>query len=298
MSETVFTLRRKIKRVHELKSVVRTMKAMAAASLSQYERSVQSLETYARTVDLGLVVCLRHSRLVAPERRKQKRAPTIGVLVFGSDQGMVGQFNEHLAGLVARTLSSQAGRPAVWAVGERIQARLEDAGLAVERLYPTPSSVAGITPLVAQLTMDVHRRREAGQIDELLVFHNRPKSRAGYEPSWQRLLPLDEQWVRRLKSIRWPTQMLPEVVGRGESALLALIREFLFVSFFKACTESLAAENASRLAAMQNAERNIDELLETLRLSFNRRRQTSIDEELFDVISGFEALSRSSRLAT
>lgn len=144
MSETVFTLRRKIKRVHELKSVVRTMKAMAAASLSQYERSVQSLETYARTVDLGLVVCLRHSRLVAPERRKQKRAPTIGVLVFGSDQGMVGQFNEHLAGLVARTLSSQAGRPAVWAVGERIQARLEDAGLAVERLYPrrVPSPVS------------------------------------------------------------------------------------------------------------------------------------------------------------
>ena len=45
---------------------------------------------------------------------------------------------------------------------------------------------------------------------------------------------------------------------------------------------------------MQNAERNIDELLEGLRLSFNRRRQTSIDEELFDVISGFEALSSSS----
>jgi F-type H+-transporting ATPase subunit gamma len=298
VSETVFTLRRKIKRVHELKSVVRTMKAMAAASLSQYERSVLSLETYARTVELGLVVCLRHAQLVEAGRRKEKRVANVGVLVFGSDQGMVGQFNEHLADLVARTLRPSPRRPALWAVGERVQARLEDAGLVVERLYPAPGAVTGITPLVAQLTLDIHRRREAGQMDELLIFHNQPKLRTGYEPTWHRLLPLDEQWYRRLKSIPWPTPMLPEVVGSSEAALISLVREFLFVSLFKACTESLAAENASRLAAMQNAERNIDELLETLRLSFNRRRQTSIDEELFDVISGFEALAHSTRLAT
>ena len=60
MSETVFSLRRKIKGVHELKSVVRTMKAMAAASLGQYEQAAQALELYAGTVERGLVVCLRH----------------------------------------------------------------------------------------------------------------------------------------------------------------------------------------------------------------------------------------------
>ena len=295
MSETVFSLRRKIKGVHELKSVVRTMKAMAAASLGQYEQAAQALELYAGTVERGLVVCLRHFRFVGPGRPEdKKRTLALGVLVFGSDQGMVGQFNEHLAEFVTRRLSAQPGRPTLGVVGERIQARLEDAGFAVEQLYPTPGSLAGTTPLVGQIALDIHRRREAGQIDELLVFHNRPKLKGGYEPCWQRLLPLDEQWYRRLKSLSWPTKELPEVVGSSEEALVVLVREFLFVSLFKACTESLAAENASRLAAMQNAERNIDELLEGLRLSFNRRRQTSIDEELFDVISGFEALSSSS----
>ncbi|HDP94800.1 MAG TPA: F0F1 ATP synthase subunit gamma, partial [Candidatus Aminicenantes bacterium] len=62
-------------------------------------------------------------------------------------------------------------------------------------------------------------------------------------------------------------------------------------SLFRACAESLASENASRLAAMQRAEKNIDELLENLNRSFHRLRQSSIDEELFDIISGFEALS-------
>jgi F-type H+-transporting ATPase subunit gamma len=73
--------------------------------------------------------------------------------------------------------------------------------------------------------------------------------------------------------------------------LRTLIREYLFVSLFRACAESLASENASRLSAMQRAEKNIDELLESLNRKFHQLRQSSIDEELFDVVSGFEALS-------
>ena len=70
----------------------------------------------------------------------------------------------------------------------------------------------------------------------------------------------------------------------------ALIKEYLFVSIFKACAESLASENASRLAAMQRAEKNIDEILDDLKQNYNRLRQSTIDEELFDVVAGFEAL--------
>jgi len=84
---------------------------------------------------------------------------------------------------------------------------------------------------------------------------------------------------------------LPEVMGGGTAPLRALIRGYLFVSLFRACAESLSSENASRLAAMQRADKNIDELLEDLTGKFHRLRQSGIDEELFDVISGFEALS-------
>ncbi|MEI8631787.1 F0F1 ATP synthase subunit gamma [Vibrio sp. PP-XX7] len=75
-----------------------------------------------------------------------------------------------------------------------------------------------------------------------------------------------------------------------EQTLRAFVREYLFVSLFRACAESLASENASRLAAMQRAEKNIDELKEDLNRTFHRLRQSGIDEELFDVILGFEAL--------
>ncbi len=96
---------------------------------------------------------------------------------------------------------------------------------------------------------------------------------------------------RELAHGRWPTALLPEVMGFGGATLRALIREYLFVSLFRACAESLASENASRLAAMERADRNIDELLQSLQGTFHRLRQSSIDEELFDVVSGFEALT-------
>ena len=62
------------------------------------------------------------------------------------------------------------------------------------------------------------------------------------------------------------------------------------MSLFRACTESLASENASRLLAMQRAEKNIEELLEDFNQTYHRIRQSNIDEELSDIISGFDAL--------
>ncbi|HTO59610.1 MAG TPA: F0F1 ATP synthase subunit gamma [Pseudomonadales bacterium] len=84
---------------------------------------------------------------------------------------------------------------------------------------------------------------------------------------------------------------MPEVVGSRTTTLRALVREYVFVSLFRACAESLASENASRLSAMERADKNIDELLQDLHTTFHRLRQSNIDEELFDVVAGYEALS-------
>ena len=70
----------------------------------------------------------------------------------------------------------------------------------------------------------------------------------------------------------------------------SLIREYLFVSVYRAFANSLASENASRLAAMQNAEKNIGERLEELDVQFHRQRQMTITEELLDIVAGFEVL--------
>ena len=269
------------------------MKALAASSVGQYEQSVRALADYYRTVELGLSICFRNSAPAAPMTVGTSRAgkAAVGAIVFGSDQGLVGQFNDLVADFAVKALAALPGKPQVWAVGERVHARLSDAGLPLVGLYAVPNSVKAITPLVGEIVVESEARHSQGKVSELHLFYNRPSSGAVYAPVSQRLLPLDGAWRRKLAKLPWPTGNLPEVMSAGTATLRALIREYLFVSLYRACAESLASENASRLAAMQRAEKNIDDLLEDLNGAFHRLRQSGIDEELFDVVSGFEALS-------
>ncbi len=269
------------------------MKAVAAARIAQYERSVEALADYRLAVELGLGVSLRQVEAASEPigLRSATGSGGVGAIVFGSDQGLVGQFNDAIADRAVKALTTLPGPARIWAVGERVQARLADAGVATTGTFAVPTSVSAITELVAQILVATDasdmQRRGAG----LYLFYNEPTVGAIYAPATEHLLPLGVAWRRTVMQRHWPSHNLPEVLGAGATTPAALIGEYLFICLFRACAESLASENASRLAAMQRAEKNIDELLHTMQATFHRLRQNSIDEELFDVVSGFEAVS-------
>jgi F-type H+-transporting ATPase subunit gamma len=292
MSDTLASLRRKMDGAQKLGGVVRTMKAMAASSIGQYEAAVAALRDYERCVELGLSACLRAARLPnAAEAPKSHGEELISVIVFGSDQGLVGQFNEVIADFAKVKLDAIEGKKSVWAVGERVYAHLKDAGTPVVGQFAVPGSVAAIAPLVGEIQIQTETHRPRGEHTQLYVFHNRLQSAALYEPVAKRLLPLDAQWRDELTRLAWPRPNLPQILADTMPTLAALVREYLFISIYKACAESLASENGSRLAAMQRAEKNIETLADALSQTFHRLRQSSIDEELFDVMAGFNALS-------
>jgi F-type H+-transporting ATPase subunit gamma len=292
VSETLAGLRHKIGTAGDLQSVVRTMKALAASNIAQYENSVRSLTDYYHAVELGLRVCLRGNGHQYFTLQGHERAAVVtGLVVFGSDQGLVGQFNEVVIDFMQKKLSPFSGEPVVWAVGDRVYDRLTDEGLQPTGVLDVPNSVNGITPFVGQVLRGFEKYVERGEAFELYIFYNELAEGELYSPVSQRLLPLDENWISRQASIPWPTSNLPEVIGNDKTVLRAFIREYLFASLFRACAESLASENASRLAAMRRADKKIEDMLTELTWTYHRLRQTAIDEELFDVVAGFEAQS-------
>ena len=135
MSDTTESLRRKISSAGDLQSVVRTMKALAASSIGQYEKSVRALADYYRAVELGLGACFREIEPAATlvEGKPAARAGAISAIVFGSDQGLVGQFNDVVAEYVIKTLAALPGKPEVWAVGERVHASIAAALIAAQK---------------------------------------------------------------------------------------------------------------------------------------------------------------------
>ena len=292
MTETSETLRRRMTGARELQSVVRTMKTMAAANMSRYEQAVRSLNDYSRTVRRGLGICLHegYGQELSPDNGTDDGGVS-GSVVFGSDQGLVGRFNEMVAGLASTELAGGKAVPPVWSVGERMTEHLESVGLTPTATFAVPAGVEGISPLVGRLLLHCENRLGPGQAARLQLFFCRRGADAGLEAVRRRLIPPGRAWLRELAGRPWPMKTLPEVLGERDATFKALIREYLFVSLFRACAESMASENAGRLAAMQRAEKNIDDMLCDLRTRFHRMRQSRIDEELFDVVSGFEALS-------
>jgi F-type H+-transporting ATPase subunit gamma len=290
VSNTLASLRRKIDGAVKLKSVVRTMKAVAASSIGQYEAAVRSLSDYEHSVELGLSVCFRQNGASSAPSQRRSGKPAVTAIVFGSDQGLVGQFNEAVAAFTQTKLGTISGEKKLWIVGERVGGSLADSDLPVAARFAVPTSVDGITQLVEQFQIAMEKEEEK-PATEVYVFHARPTSGALYETVCQRLLPFDADWQKGLAKIPWPTKNPPEIFGHTDSTMRALIREYLFIVLFRACAESLASENANRLAAMQRAEKNIDSLSKDLSRRFSRLRQNSIDEELFDVIAGFNSLS-------
>ncbi|MDG4554528.1 MAG: F0F1 ATP synthase subunit gamma [Candidatus Competibacter sp.] len=290
-------LRHTLATVGELRSIVRTMKALAAVSIHQYERAGVALIDYDRAVRRGLAVVLedlaaeagaRGVGLVGPlDDAPPGDKPVTGAVVFGSDHGLCGRFNEVLAAYVAETLRESAGICRVLAVGVRQVAALEEQGLAPEQRFYTPAAASAIHQTMRPILPLLEQWRTEG-VTQVLLFHNRHRGSESHEPASTRLLPLDPDALRREPSV--PSRSLPGyAVGRAD-LLAALLQEWLFVELFRACAESLASEHASRLLAMQAAERNIADRLAELNTAYRQQRQEAITAELLDVVAGFEAL--------
>lgn len=291
--ETLEALRRKIDSAHDLHSIVKTMKALAAVSIRQYEKAVEALVEFNRTTELGLHVVLTSTG--APVLLDEvPHGGMTGAIIFGSDQGMAGQFNEQIASFSIQTLESTASPgelQAVLAVGIRVAPFLDEAGLPLEEVLTLPGAVSVISRMAQTLLLTIDRWRTELGIERVYLFYHRPISGAAYRAQMVRLLPIDIQRLHHIETQRWPSRNLPIFTMERETLMSALIRQHLFVVLSRACAESQASENAARLAAMQAAEKNIDERIGELNARYHDQRQNSITSELLDIVSGFEVLA-------
>ncbi len=290
--ETEETLRRRIETVSDLQAIVRTMKALSAVSSRHYERVLKTLGDYTQTLEMGLQVALRGRAFEKP--RGEERGTRRAAVVFGSDVGLCGRFNEDLVELLVAKMNAVnlpiAGL-SVLAVGARIDARLGDLGHPVEETCITPGSPDGITATVRQILRKLDEWQDRS-IDQVLLFYSQSGT-----PRLLHLLPIDLLQFSGLTRKPWPSHVLPIHTLQADRLLAGLIRQHLFVSLFRACAESLASEHQMRLRAMQAAESNIQERLEDLVVAFRNQRQDAIDAELLDIGAGFEAVASDTQAA-
>lgn len=287
--ETLERLARKIRTAHDLLSVVKTMKSLAAVNVRQFETAARSMDEYSRVIETGWQALFRNHVHI----QSGKRSSVAVCLVIGSDQGMCGQFNDAIVQFAmdeTSSLKTQGVIPYYWTAGERVRAGVEEENK-VEQHFFLPSSQDAISDLMFTIVQHFAGLHEKQQIEMLFLYYNRLGRGGMYESVSLQVLPFDTKWSKQHKETSWSSRSLP-IIGMDMDAFFEhIFRQHIFASIYKAFAQSLASENAARLSAMQAAEKNILELEEKLQGKFRETRQSAITAELLDIISGFESLS-------
>jgi F-type H+-transporting ATPase subunit gamma len=214
--------------------------------------------------------------------------------VFGSGQPMCGSFNEVLTNYVKNHWYEDYLRDPekVVAIGNRIMPGLERIGWKVNHQFEVPSTIEAINETVQSLVVNIQQWYSDEGFQRIYLFYNHPISNSQYSPFQQQLLPVDTNWLSTLANKTWDSHTLPKYTMAVERLFPALIKQLLFVSIYKAFSESLSAENNSRLAAMQVAEKKIEEKLVDLKKRYHSQRQINITEEILDIIGSYEVLRK------
>lgn len=289
--ETLETLSDLLETTEDIQSIVRTMKSLSAVSIRQYEQAEKAMSGYEETIDLGFTAMIR-DRLangMPLPRDVDNGSEAEALIVIGSDRGLCGRYNEIIARYAADTMTERTVGLIV--IGARTAARLDASGRPADRLFLLPGSAAGMGNLVQSVLVEIERWTRDPGVGRVRLAHNRREGRARAVPVEHTLLPLPESYLARLSATRWPGPGMPFFRMDPDRLLSWLVRQKLFVVLYKSLAEALTSEHATRLAAMQSAERNIRERREDLTAAYRRKRQETITRELLDIVSGFEAVT-------
>jgi F-type H+-transporting ATPase subunit gamma len=287
MTQTLDALTRRMATMQSIRGVVRTMKTLSAVNAAPYEAAAASIDSYHAAVLDGLHLLIHAAGFPAPETAI---APRAGVaVIFGSDHGLCGGYNETVADAALARIGAQDWK--IFSVGARLEAALDARDRPSDRHFQPPASADGIARLAGEVLVALDVAMGPGPDRAVILIHMAagPEGRA---PVIRPLLPLDPDLVRDLAAKPWESRRLPTLTMDPKALFASLIRNHLFALVFRAAAEAMATENAARLALMQQAERAIDERLSELLFATRSARQSDVTNELLDVIAGFEALKK------
>ncbi len=301
MSATLEQIDRRVGAAEELLSVTHTMKGLAAVNARHFEHAAATLDTYEAVVERGIQVVLMQpgfdtAGLSASSSGAGSTADdeVVDMVIFGSNQGLCGPINRHMARYAGDAGAGRTGGR-VLAVGARLATELELLGIRPDTQVALPNTVEGITPRADEVLLRIDQYRlERPDVAVSLVYPRFVGRQSSYRLTTQPLLPFDTSRLVEMKQRPWSTNQRPMVFGPPAAMFGALTRQALFVAVQRTFAQTMASVAASRLAAMESAQRDIEQRLDELRAERHRLRQSAITEELLDVVSGFEVLSSSS----
>jgi F-type H+-transporting ATPase subunit gamma len=284
-------IKRKITAVQKTRQITRAMNMVAASKFKAAQMRMENFRPYATKFmevlnSLALRVEAEAHPLLAVREPKRIR-----LICMTSDRGLCGGFNNNLIKATERFIREKQR--------EGREVTLIPIGRKARDFFRKKAAVINARAdvfgkfdmaLAVQISEDLIPPFVAEEYDELDIIYNEFVNVAVHRPTVVRLFPLSSIGSQVAPE---PGKMIDYLYEPSADALLEkLLPMYLHILIFRALVETSAGENGARMAAMDNATRNCEEMIQSLTLKYNKVRQSAITAELMDIVGGTEALAK------
>ncbi|HBF42643.1 MAG TPA: ATP synthase F1 subunit gamma [Desulfobacteraceae bacterium] len=291
---TLRDILRKIGAVKKTMQITKAMNMVAAAKLRGAQAKMEGFEPYA--IKFSEVLGNLASRIepdIHPLLLIKDRVSTVELLHFSSDRGLCGSFNSHLINIGKKWVKEQQAkevRCSLTTVGRKGRDYFGKRKYKVIKSYTNVYGSIDIS-FVNQMTKGFIDRYMANEVDEVYMLYSHFVSMAKHVPTLVKLIPIEpDNKNMEEKNGLSASEYLCE--PDPESLLIELLPKHINVQIMNAFLQSETSENAARMAAMDNASKNCNEMIDNLTLVYNKARQAAITAELMDIVGGAEALKK------
>lgn len=287
-------IRGKIKSVENTKKITKAMEMVAASKMRKAQDRMRAARPYAEKVrNIAINLGQAHPDYVHPFMQIN-RASAVGLIVVTTDKGLCGGLNTNVMRLITgklRELQSEGVAAQAVAIGNKGLGFLNRIGAPVvaqvTQLGDTPHREKLIGPV--KVLLDQYA---AGELQAVYIAYTRFINTMKQEAVVEQLLPLSAERMQQqardsnVRNINWDYIYEPD----AQSVIDDLLVRYVEALVYQSVAENMASEQSARMVAMKAATDNAGNVINELKLVYNKTRQAAITTELTEIVAGAAAV--------
>ncbi|MEJ2589366.1 MAG: ATP synthase F1 subunit gamma [Deltaproteobacteria bacterium] len=282
---------RKIGAVKKTRQITRAMNMVAAARLRGAQGRMESFDPYAsKFAEVLGNLASRIEPDIHPLLVARDQVSRVELLHFTGDRGLCGSFNTNLQAMGQRWLNEQRSKGlecSLTTVGKKGRDYFKKREVTLTESHVNLYGNVDIS-FINNMTKGFIDRYLAEEVDEVYMMYSRFVGMAKQTPTLVKLLPIEPPKSEEDQEASAAAEYLCE--PGPESLMIELLPKHISVQIMNAFLQNETSEHAARMAAMDNASKNCNEMIDNLTLIYNKARQAAITAELMDIVGGAEAL--------
>jgi F-type H+-transporting ATPase subunit gamma len=289
-------VRNRIKSVQSTQQITKAMKMVSAAKLRKAQESIQQMRPYASQLQqtLSNIVSNTDGDLSSLQLATERPVKKVLLILITSDRGLCGAYNTNLVKLARQLMIEKyaaqyaAGNVHVWGLGKKGTEACQRAGIPTNDAFRDVFQQLSFEKIQAVAQAAIHSFLKA-EYDIVEIIYSEFKNAASQKFTNEQFLPVAKSESAAASDKR-PTKS-DFIFDPGKEELISvLMPKILNTQLYKAILDANASEHGARMTAMDKASDNANELLKSLKISYNRARQAAITTELTEIVSGAAAL--------